>query len=113
MMIDDYRFGRIQVGGRTCTSDVIVYPDHVADGWRRQTGHGLCMDDLRDVVAAKPEVLIVGTGAYGAVKVPDDVREQLSALGIELRVAETAAACKMYNELAPQTHGIAALHLTC
>ena len=72
-MIDDYSFGRTQIDGQTYTSDVIVFPDRVDGSWWRKDGHSLCMDDLADVVAAKPKVLVVGTGAYGAMKVPETV----------------------------------------
>ncbi len=112
-MIEGYRFGRIEIDGKTYTSDVIVYPHRVDDGWWRKKGHRLCMDDLRDVGAAKPGVLIIGTGAYGMMTVPDDLRRSLSDMGVELRVARTGAACKMYNEVASDRNAVAALHLTC
>ena len=113
MMIEDYSFGRITIGGKTYTSDVIIYPDRVDGGWWRKEGHRLCMDDLEHVVAAKPEVLVVGTGAQGVMRVPDDVRQRLSELGIELKVAKTDEACGLYNQLAPERRTSAALHLTC
>jgi len=113
MMIGNYTFGRIEIDGKTYTSDVIVYPDRVDDGWWRKKGLRLCMDDLRDVVAAKPGVLIIGTGAYGMMTVPDEVRRGLADIGVELRVARTGAACQMYNEVASDKNVVAALHLTC
>ena len=112
-MIEGYSFGRITVRGTLYTSDLIIYPDHVDDGWWRREGHVLCLDDLEDVVAAQPEVLVVGTGAEGLMEVPDDLRPRLSELGIELHVAKTGEAWKLYNELAPQKKTVAALHLTC
>lgn len=112
-MIDHYTFGHIEIDGQTCTSHVIIYPDRVDGSWWRKEGHSLCMDGLRDVVAAKPEVLIVGTGAYGGMKVPGDVRQELSDIGIEVRVTKTEEACRVYNEVASQRNAVAALHLTC
>ena len=52
MNISGYRFGRIDIGGKTYTSDVIVTPERVIDGWWRQQGHALAVADLDDVVAA-------------------------------------------------------------
>lgn len=33
MIVDDYSFGRIKVGGKEYTSDVIIYPDRVDSSW--------------------------------------------------------------------------------
>jgi len=112
-MIDDYSFGRITVDGKTHTSDVIIYPDRVDAAWWRKQGHRLCVDDLQDAVAAEPETLVVGTGTYGLMRVPADVRDHLAELGVELKVAKTGEACQLYNQLAAQKKTIAALHLTC
>ncbi len=112
-MIQDCSFGRIRIDGKTYTSDVIIYPDRVDGSWWRKEGHSLCMADLADVVAAKPEVLVVGTGAHGLMQVPDDVRKRLTELGIEVKVAKTDEARNLYNRVAGQKKAIAALHLTC
>ncbi len=61
MKIDTYSFGKIVIDGRTYTSDVIIYPDHVDASWWRKEGHYLRPVDLTDVVKAKPAVLIIGT----------------------------------------------------
>ena len=57
MNISGYRFGKIDVGGRTYTSDVIITPERVIDGWWRQQGHALAVADLDDV--------LVGQGFFG------------------------------------------------
>ncbi len=112
-MIEDYRFGRITIDGREYTADVIVYPDRVDDGWWRKAGHSLCMADLEDILGFGPDVLVIGTGANGLMKVPEDVRRALRERGIEPRPAPTAEACDLYNELAGAATVVAALHLTC
>lgn len=63
-LIDSYEFGRIAVDGKNYTSDVIIFPDKVLDGWWRKNGHSLHLQDLKKVLEAepKPEVLVVGTG---------------------------------------------------
>ncbi len=113
-VIEDYSFGRIELRGKTYTSDVIIYPDHIDGGWWRKQGHLLCLDDLEDIIAARPHVLVIGTGAQGMMRVADEVPKQMSELGIELKVARTGKACKLYNRLAQQQKSaVAALHLTC
>ena len=63
-MIDSYGFGEIVVDGQRYTSDVIIYPDRVDSSWWRKEGHRLSIEDLEDIVKAKPETLIVGTPTH-------------------------------------------------
>jgi len=112
-IIDSYRFGLIVVSGKSYTSDVIIFPDRVNDNWRRKTGHQLHLDDLSGVMAAKPEVLVVGIGASGLVKVSPEVEERLEAQGIKLIAQPTGEACNLYNQLCQSQRVVAALHLTC
>ena len=112
-MIDSYSFGRIVIDGKTYTSDVIIYPDKVNDSWWRKSGHLLQIEDLTDVIQCNPEVLIVGTGANGLMKVPNDIKQFLESKGIELIFEETRKACETYNELKGRRKIVAAFHLTC
>jgi len=45
-------------------------------------------------VDRKPQVLIVGTGYYGFMKVPPETEKMVKAQGIELVVDVTEKACK-------------------
>jgi len=112
-MIEFYDFGQIQIDGKRYTTDLIIFPDHVLDGWWRKEGHRLSIDDLKDVLRDKPEVLIIGTGYNGYMKVPNDLREYLKSNKIELIVESTREAFKTYNRLASTKKVIAAFHLTC
>ena len=113
MMITHYSFGRITVNGKNFTSDVIIYPDRVDSSWWRQEGHLLQIADLKDIMTAKLPVLIIGTGAYGTMKVPDETLEYLKSNGIEVHYHNTKKAVEIYNKIAPKKPVIAALHLTC
>jgi len=99
-VIESYRFGHVEINGRAYTSDVIIYPDHVDASWWRREGHRLGIADLKEALAAQPEVLIVG-------------KEHLARLGVELRALSTDEACKQYNDIASHKRVVAALHLTC
>ena len=113
MTIEDYAFGRIRIAGRTYTSDVLVFPDRVEASWWRKEGHRLVPGDLAEVVAASPEVLVVGTGALGVMRVPEETVAWLRAQGIDVRWAKTGEAIGIFNELAKTRKAVAALHLTC
>ncbi len=112
-MIDSYSFGCITIDGKTFTSDVIIYPDKINDGWWRISGHLLQKEDLKDIILYNPEILIVGTGANGLMKILDETKSYLESKGIKLIIAETKKACKIYNELKGKKKVIGAFHLTC
>jgi hypothetical protein len=114
MNVDAYEFGYITVDGKTYTMDVVIMPDRVADSWWRKEGHRLHIDDLAEAIAAKPEVLVIGTGYYGRMIVPEETRSHLEAKGIRVLAAQTREAVKEFYKLQRQAAKVvAALHLTC
>jgi len=112
-MIESYSFGHIRIDGSEYRSDVIIYPDRVDSSWWRREGHRLYSEDIAEVLRLEPDVLVVGTGDTGRMKVTDEVREEAERRGIELMVSDTHRAVEAYNALAPERHVVAALHLTC
>ena len=113
-MIDSYGFGHITINGKRYTNDVIVFSDRVKDNWWRKEGHQLQIEDIEAVVNEKPEVLVVGTGYYGLMKVPAETVEFLKSKGVELIAQKTRDACTTYNRLVESGKKvIATLHLTC
>jgi len=112
-MIESYDFGRIVINGRKFTSDVLIFPDRVDGNWWRKEGHILDVDDVKEIVDAKPKVLIIGTGYSGLMKIHPETERYLNSSGIELIAAKTEKACKIYNELSKMRRVVAALHLTC
>ncbi len=113
MKIEHYSFGKITIDGKTYTSDVIIYPGRVDSSWWRKEGHYLQVVDLVDVINAKPEVLIIGTGYSGVMVVPKDTISHLESKGIEVHVARSEKAVEMFNKFQKEKLVIAALHLTC
>jgi len=111
--IDSYQFGLVVISGKKYTSDVIIFPDRVRDNWWRRTGHQLCLKDIAGVMTENPEVLIVGTGASGLMKVLPEVERNVKTQGIKLIVEATAQACHTYNHICHSQRVVAALHLTC
>ena len=118
-MIEKYDFGVLRINGKEYHRDVIIYPEGVRGGarvdasWWRKEGHRLDRADLDEVVKAKPEVLVVGTGYDGCMRVPEETVEFLNKVGVELYAAPTREACRKYNELKDTRKVVAALHLTC
>ncbi len=71
MKIEKYSFGKIEIDGTEYTSDVIIYPDGVDGKWWRLEGHLLQMPDLEAVIGKKPDIIVVGTGYMGVMRVPE------------------------------------------
>ena len=113
-LIESYDFGRIVIDGVTYTTDVIVLGDRVKDSWWRNEGHVLHVSDISDAVEAfAPEVVIVGTGYMGMMKVPKETAQYFQTRGIELHVKKTKEACGLFNTLSKSKRALAGLHLTC
>ncbi len=110
-MIEDYDFGRIVIDGRAYTHDVIIFPDRVFEGWWRKEGHAVDIEDLREVAVFRPDILVIGTGEPGRMKVKNEARKSLESKGIEVIVENTKKACDTLNSLGPNAVG--AFHLTC
>lgn len=112
-MIESYDFGRIVINGRRFASDVVIFADRIDGNWWRKEGHVLSADDIKEIVEAKPEVLVVGTGYSGLMRTHPQTERYLKSSGIELVAAKTEKACEIYNELSKSRRVVAALHLTC
>ena len=112
-MIDSYKFGQIIIDGKKYVSDLIIYPDHIDFKWWRKEGHTLQKEDLIDVINYKPEVLIVGTGSPGLMKVTSLTKKYLESKNISLIVQNTEKACVTYNDFNDKSNVVVALHLTC
>jgi hypothetical protein len=114
MEITGYRFGEIEIDGRTYSADVVITAERVVDKWWRKQSHNLAVADLAAIMEAKPEILVVGTGYYGRMAIPGTTRRYLQAQGVELLEARTSEAVQEFNRLQHESARIvAALHLTC
>ena len=111
--IEQYRFGRVIVDGQIYAKDLVIEADGVIENWRRVTSHLLAIDDLTEVLEAKPDLLVVGQGSFGKMKVPPETIKHLERAGIEVIAQPTGRACETYNQFREQRHVVAALHLTC
>ncbi len=110
--ITDYRFGRVRIGDVVYHRDVLVHENEVWCPWVRREGHALYPDDLDRLMPRAPTVLIIGTGAFGRLKVPMETEQWLASRGIELVALPTARAIAEYNRRAAPNVACG-LHLTC
>jgi len=115
MHIDEYSFGHIRIDGRDYSQDVILLGDEVRGPWWREAGgHVYALRDFGDLVGASPEVVVLGTGYFGRVKVLDETLVALAKAGSEIVLERTGGAVEYYNRFAGDGRDVAAaLHLTC
>jgi hypothetical protein len=103
----------IDIGGQEYDTDIIIFPHRVQDHWWRCQGHRLAKEDLNTVFTDKPQMLVIGTGFYGRMQVPEETLATLQAEGIDTRVAKTREAVNEFNRLQMESaRVVAALHLT-
>jgi hypothetical protein len=114
MKITSYKFGQITVDDRMYDSDIILLSDRIVEDWWRRVGHSLAPEDLKEVVSAQPNILVVGTGNSGQMKIPEGTRQYLEEEGIELKAEKTGDAVELFNQLREKFSSVAgAFHLTC
>ena len=113
LKINYYKFGRVKIDSENFNNDVIILPDRVVPNWWRRNGHEVHIEDIGEIIKAAPDVLIVGTGYYGMLRVLGDTSKRLADIGCEVIKMKTQEACKLYNELAKTKRIAATLHLSC
>ncbi len=111
--IEKYNFGTIVIDGISYHQDIIIYPEGVYHPWWRKEGHKLFMQDISPIQDIQLNVLIIGTGAFGMMKVPENVQNEIKKMVKELKILKTGEAIKLYNKIKDQQRVSAALHLTC
>jgi len=113
-MIENYSFGKILINGKEYHSDIIIFKNYIYDNWWRKEGHNLCIDDIKEIINKKPDVLIIGTGYFGLMKVSNELIDNIKLFGIkQVIIKKTGDACSEYNKLYKKNNLIAAFHLTC
>jgi hypothetical protein len=111
--VNSYSFGRVVIDGKAYGRDVIIYPDRVDDSWWRKEGHELCVEDIKEAIQVKPDLLIVGTGHSGAMRILPETGVYVKSKGIEFVACRTEEACRIHNEASKSKVVVTLLHLTC
>lgn len=109
-MIESYEFGKYLINGTVYEYDIKIINNKI----KKWHNHNMSKEDILDLVEAKPELIIIGTGAYGVIKVSKDIKELIKAKGIKLIIEKTEQACEEYNKAEKKGINVAAIfHGTC
>jgi hypothetical protein len=103
------------IDGQEYRDDVIILHDgSVISPWWRLSGHKLTGEDIREILAAPPDVLVIGTGSVGMMRPDPTLLVALEGKGMRVVTLPTEAAVGEYNALAGKDEKVAAcFHLTC
>jgi hypothetical protein len=113
-MIESFSFGRIVVDGKTYNDDVKIITGRVVPSWWRRGGHRVDIEDVADVLAAAPEVLVIGKGDPGMMNISEALRDRLHQEGIDLIEERTPSAVATFNRLTAEGRNVCAgFHLSC
>ncbi len=122
--IEHFSWGKYVIGGKKhavgknkpvgAGKDIRLIGEEVTE-WQERKGHLLTPAMITGVYQQGVEVLIIGTGAEGALQCPEEVKRAVLSNGIgEVITAITPEACRLYNMLYHQGKRAALLaHGTC
>lgn len=112
-------FGSVYVDGKSY-SDILVVNDKVEPREREKleqifgTSHMVVPAEVSKLTGGNPDVILIGSGQSGVLKVADEVKDQIEKGGAKLIVLETPEAIYKYNELVKKGKKVNALiHVTC
>jgi uncharacterized protein len=98
--------GWVRIGTREYRASIVVTADTVAD-WAPAGIDALTEEDFAPLLAHRPDVVLVGTGA--AIRYPHPrLTRALADAGIGVEVMDTAAACRTYNILVAEGRRVVA-----
>jgi hypothetical protein len=113
-MIEKYSSGRIIVNDITYNQDLKIIQGQVVENWWRKTGHLVDVDDLKDVLDASPDIIVIGTGYAENMRVSEDLTSEIRKRDIALIADNTNKAVRTFNDLFSKGKNVSgAFHLTC
>lgn len=109
--IDSFKFERVVIQGKEYRSDILISPDENVSPWDREVLHTIQSVDLDDILKHKPDLIIIGTGTIGNLKLAEDVKPYLGEKGIELIAHKSEKAIDTYRQLRNQERVLLLLHV--
>ncbi len=115
LKIERYSFGTMVISSSRYSSDLKILGNRIIYPWWRRKGHLVEIEDVEDLLESSIEVLVIGKGDPGMMKVSNSLKQELEERDIRLIELPTAEAAKVFNELTARDRGIigAGFHLTC
>lgn len=101
-----YQPGTLVINEQTLTQSVIVAPNQLTN-WAPQSADQITAADFLPIIALKPTVLLIGTGAK-QIFISPALYGELINVGIGVEIMDTSAACRTYNALSSENRQVVA-----
>ena len=105
--ITSYGPGYFAIGERIVHHGIIISADGTVAHWAPVVPADLDEEQLRQILAHDPEVVLLGTGVRQAFPPPELLRP-FAENGLGVEVMDTAAACRTFNVLAAESREVVA-----
>lgn len=97
----------IRVGDRLLKGPFIITPGQLLPDWPPACFDDLCSEHFEALLALRPELVLIGTGARQQFLHPSKLAVFYRA-GVGVELMTTAAACRTFNVLAGEGRDVAA-----
>ena len=119
LKIDKVEWGTIEINGKKY-GQVLIVGEQVFERDSEKlhqlfgTTHKIGDWEIEKLFSGNPELIIIGTGWVGVLKISEELRAKSEKLMMELKILETPKAMEEYNRLVEQGKRVNALiHTTC
>lgn len=100
--------GVITIGDEPISENVVLFRDEIARGIAIAKSEQLSEQDLEDLLAKQPEIVIFGTG-WQAQRPARELVFAMARRGIGFETMDTPAACRTFNILVSEGRDVAAV----
>lgn len=112
-MINEHKFGFFRINNKPYYGDIKIL-DKKVKTWDNREHHDLNLNQIKDLLEINPNVIIIGTGNSGLLKMSTEAQAAVLSKRIELFAGKNTDAIQKYNEAISKNKKIAALfHATC
>jgi hypothetical protein len=114
VLINSTEFGSITIDGKIYYTDVIVSWDGEIKEARTFARHFFDSNEFEQLMRKNPEVIVIGTGDSGYLKVSDEARKLCKQRNVEIIDIVSKKAIEKVNEnLKRGKRVIGFIHITC
>ena len=106
-VVTGFGVGWVRIGALEYRESLVLTPDSIVTGWAPAGFNALEEANFAQLLASKPELVLLGTGRLIRFPAPSLSRPLVQAQ-VGLEVMDTAAACRTYNILAAEGRRVAA-----
>jgi uncharacterized protein len=99
--------GRVRIGDRWLTGNVIVGMDRIVEHWTAIAPADLTIETLQPALALEPTIIVLGSGTERLL--PDvELMAAVAERSVGLEIMSTPAACRTFNVLLQEQRRVAA-----